>query len=203
LYGVPIFIGDSALVGGGAGSAPTAVVLQPAANFVGLGHVVRNFVKLANRDLFACVPRSPRIAAEVNAAVAAHNHVVGIGWIDPDSVEVNVDAGHAIGDEGLATVFGIGHVHARHPNSLIVVGIDAHLTEIHGPRVSVAHSGEVFAFVVAAINSRIFAFNERINYIWIFSIDVQTDAAHVGLWQAIGQLLPVSRQNRKFRFPAK
>ncbi len=81
-------------------------------------------------------------------------------------------------------------IHAEDPHTLVVIGIDSDVREIHGTRVGVGHFGPRFALVVAAIDAGLLGFDKRVDDVAVAAIDVETDAAEVLLRQAFGHLLP-------------
>src|SRR5438094_1229228 len=93
---LPIFIHDAVASKRLAWPAPTAVVLQAAADVVGLFIVERHFVKLPDGDGVDEVPGLPGIVAPVNAAIGPGEHLMRIAWVNPHRVIVSVNAMDAL-----------------------------------------------------------------------------------------------------------
>ena len=70
--------------------------------------------------------------------------------IDPDSVGIGMRSTREIARKRLSAVIRILHGHARDPQTLVVIRIDAYLREIHRTRIAVhiAHPGPGFTLVV-------------------------------------------------------
>ncbi len=105
LHGEPFGVRDAGKIERRAGSTPGVVVLQSAANLVGLRVVESDFVELTDGDLRALIPTAALVTREVESTVAADDHVVGVCGVDPHGVEVDVDLASAVDAEGLAAVF--------------------------------------------------------------------------------------------------
>src|SRR5258708_595077 len=136
---VPVGIGDAARIQRGAWSAPGVVVRQASADVVGLGHVEAKLVELPQGDGVHETPASPSVAAHVDATIAAEDDVVGIVWINPDGMEVAMNARDQILAKGATAIIGVVHLHAAHPDPLVVVRVDADLAEIHAAGIGIGH----------------------------------------------------------------
>src|SRR5262249_23638756 len=132
-----------------AGAAPIAVVLQAAANVVGLSHVSRDRVELRRRDGVDELPRRGLVVTDIQTAVVADDQVVGVIRIDPQRVVIAVrDALDHL--ERLAAVGGFMEWGAAGVDDLVVLGVDANLAVIHRAVVVVARVAPGLAFVVGA-----------------------------------------------------
>ncbi len=179
----PIFIGDAVACQRLARPAPASVVLQSAANVIGLFVVEANFIKLADGDGVDEIPRAPGVVAPMDSAVAAGEHVVRIRRIDPHRMKIPVDAPHAIRHEFLAAVLGVEHLRTEFPNTQIIIGIDANL----------AHLLPRLAFVFAAECSALFVLDNRVNDVRVLAVNIQADAPSVAailVRQALRQFFP-------------
>src|SRR5208282_3891777 len=189
----PIVVGNARGVSCGAGPAPASVVLQTAADPVGRAHVQTQFVELSEGHRIHVIPTASRVVAPMDAAVGARDHMVRIGGINPHGVVIAVDAKTAGGDEGLAAVLGMVDGSAEHPDAQVVVGIDADLAVVGGPRVGIAHARPILTFVVAAKDSALGLLDEGTKDVGIAEVDGQADASHVaavGIGKPFGQFLP-------------
>src|SRR3989442_197900 len=77
-------------------TAPTAVVLKAAVGPVWLARVEGHVVKLADRRGVEIIPGGGAVIGDVEAAIAAHDHVPAVARVDPQSVLVRVDAVAAV-----------------------------------------------------------------------------------------------------------
>ena len=93
---LPVIIHDAVASKGLARPAPTAVVLQAAADVIWLFVVERHFVELTDSDGVDEVPGLAGIVAPVNAAIGPGEHVIRIGWVDPHRVIVSVNTMDAL-----------------------------------------------------------------------------------------------------------
>src|SRR5262245_30190787 len=71
-------------------AAPTAVILQSAANVVRLSHVHGDRVELRRRDVVDEFPSRGLVVADIQTAVVADDQVVGVIRIDPQCVVIAV-----------------------------------------------------------------------------------------------------------------
>ena len=157
---VPVAVGDAVVLGlvqpglgldaRGARAAPGLVVLEPAVDVVGLAHVHRQVVELADRQVVEEVPGRGMVVAEIHAAVAAGQHPVAVLGIDPHGVEVGMQVLAAAGPERAAGVVGDPQVDPQQVDAPVVVGLDADLAEVERARRPRAQPGPVLAGVVAA-----------------------------------------------------
>ena len=75
------------------------------------------------------------VVGDVEAAVAAEDHVPAVARVDPEGVVVGVDAAAAVGAERLAAVGRAVERDPQHVEVLVVGRIDADLAEVHRPGV--------------------------------------------------------------------
>ena len=145
------------------------------------------------RDVVQVAPVAAAVPGDPDAAIVAGEHVVGIGGVDPDGVNVAVDVAETGLDEGAAAVFGHVDVDAAEPDLLIVVGVDADLAEVGGARIGVAHAGPGGALVFGAVDAAERGVLEfGVDDVGVLAIDVEGAAADVaGGGQAAGHLGPV------------
>ena len=193
VHAVPVFVGDALLEPGRARPAPTAVVLQAAADVVRPAHVCAKLVELPERHRVDVFPSASAIIAPVNAAVAARDHVAGIRGVDPHGVIIAMDARHAIGDERLPPILGVIHRRAHHPDAQVVVGIDYDLAVVGGARIGVRHLLPTLAFVLAAEDAALRVLHDGINDVGVAAINADANAADVAalrVRQPLGEFLP-------------
>ena len=89
--------------------APGAVVLQTAAEVVGLLAVGGELIELPDGQRVQEAPVLGAVSAEKHAAVVALNHAVGIFRVNPERVMVGMNA--AVGGvDRLAAVVGFEHI---------------------------------------------------------------------------------------------
>ncbi len=158
-------------------TAPGVVVLQPPADVIRPRHVDADFVELSERNGVDEIPRLAAIAADVDAAVAARDHVIRIARIDPGGVIVAMDPLNQIRSERLAAVFRVVHLRAVNPQALIVVRIDADLAVVAAARIGVGHLRPGLAFVIAAVDAALRVLDERVDHVRISPIKSEADAA--------------------------
>ncbi len=191
---VPVFVGDAVARQGLARPAPASVVLQSAANVIGLLVVQRNFVKLPDGDGVDEIPAAPVVVAPVNSAVAPGDDVIRIRRINPHRVKIAVNSFHPIGSKFFPAVLGVKHLRAQLPNPQIIVGVNANLAVIRRPRIGVAHLFPRLALVVAAKRSAFFVLHHRVDDVRVLAINVEADAADIsgGIFvrQSLGQFPP-------------
>ena len=180
LHGDPVLVADAGGLQAGAGAAPGVVVLQAAADAVGLLEIVGDFVELAERDVVQVAPVAAAIPGHPDAAVVAVEDVVGIRRVDPDGVDIAVDIAEAGLHEGAAAILGHVDVDAAEPDLLVVVGVDADLAEVGGPRIGVAHAGPGGALVFGAVDAAERGVLEfGVDDVGVLAIDVERAAADV------------------------
>src|SRR5689334_18031394 len=177
---LPVFVDDAVAREGHARAAPTAVVLQTAADLIGFLVVEGYFIKLADGDDVQEIPIFSGVVAPVNAAVGAGDHVIGISGIDPHGVIVAVNTADTLGGKRFSAVFGVKHLRAEFPDAQVVVGINANLAVVGGTRIGFAHALPGFAFVFAAERAAFFMLDFGVNDVGILAINVEADAAGIG-----------------------
>src|SRR5262245_10971287 len=105
-------------------AAPTAVILQAAANVVRLSHVHGDRVELRRRNVVDELPSRGLVVADIQTAVVADNQVVSVIRIDPQRVVIAVrDALNHL--ESFAAVGGFVEGSAAGVDDLVVLGVDA------------------------------------------------------------------------------
>ena len=190
---LPVFIHDAVARQRLARPAPTAVVLQAAADVVGFLVVEPHFVELSDRDGVDEVPGLPRVVAPVNPAIRSRKHVIRIRRIDPHRMVVSVDAPDALRRKSFSSILGVKHRRAQRPDAQVIVRIDPHLAVVRRPRIRIAHLFPRFAFVLAAVNAALFMLYQRIDDVRIPAVNIQSDAAGfsaVLVRQPFGQFFP-------------
>ena len=85
-------------------SAPTAVILQSAVHLVIAPGVDGDVVELADGGVVQVVPVLHAVAGDIDAAVAAQDHMPAVAGVDPEHVVVGVDAAASVAAECLAAV---------------------------------------------------------------------------------------------------
>ena len=118
------------------------------------------------------------VVGHAEPAVAADQHVIGVRGIEPDGVDVVVDHERGIGGKGFAAVDRELHLHAAHVDALGILGIDAHLREVHRARIGPARLGPGGAAVIRAEESVRLGvpFDRRIHRVGIATEDVDRNA---------------------------
>ena len=114
----------------GARTAPAAVVLQPAADEVRLPHVGADRVELSDRHACSRIPTSPLVVGDVEAAVVANHHVIGVRADRSRSRDGRCEECPAPFPR-LAAVNRLEERRATLIRNLGVGGIDPHLAVIH------------------------------------------------------------------------
>src|SRR5581483_282339 len=110
------------------GTCPATVVLQTAVGAIDGPRIHRYVVELSQSHVVEVIPTVAAIIGLVEAAVAADDHVPAILGIDPQGVLIGVDAAaHARHAERLAAILGYVHRHPKHPNVVLIAGVDADL----------------------------------------------------------------------------
>src|ERR1700693_5949032 len=84
----PVFVGNAVARQRLARSTPASVVLQSAADVIGLLTVQTNLVKLPDGNGVDEIPGAAVVVAPVNSAITAGDDVVGGRRIDPHGVKV-------------------------------------------------------------------------------------------------------------------
>src|SRR5207249_4952249 len=75
--------------------------------------------------------------------------------VDPEAMLVGVDALAAVALEGLAAVAGAVEIHAQDIEVLVVARVDAHLAEVHRPRVETVHARPRLAAVGGLVEATV------------------------------------------------
>ena len=200
---VPLIVDDPVVLGvvepglgleaGLARPAPGLVVLEPAADEVGVAEVHGQVVELADREVVEEVPGLGAVVAQEDPAVGAEPHVLGAGGLDPHGVQVGVQVLGAARGERPAAVVRYPEVGAQQVDPLLVVGLDPDLAEVEGPRRVGAEAGPVVSPVVAAEHASGAALRlERVDvttlvrldhgedHLGVAAVDVEPDTAGLG-----------------------
>ena len=119
------------------------------------------------------------VVGDVEAAVAADDHVPAVLRVDPQGVLVGVDAVAAVGRERLAAVRGAVQLDAEDVDVLVVAGIDADLAEVHRPRVEAVDARPGLAAVGRLVDAAVL---EAVGALLV--LDVLALAAVVGVRRA-------------------
>ena len=172
--------------------APVAVVLQPAADVVGVAHVHVDLVELADRHVADRAPRHRAVAREGEPAVVAVDEVIGVVRVDPQRVVVRVDLVRRVPRPPCAAAIVRGRgLDAAEIDALRVVGVDPNEGEVHGTRVAVAHHLPRLAAVGGAVHALTLArLDDRVHEIAVTPVDVESDAPELALRQPLGEARP-------------
>ena len=189
-YPEPFVIGNSLAIHGSAGTSPAPVVLQAAVNVIGLPHIHADLVELSQGQGVDKVPGFAPVVGEMNPTIRAHNHMVGVSWINPHSVVVAVDAGNHIGAEGYPPILRSIHSSAKHPYPLVVIRVDPDLAVIHGARIGAAHLLPAQTLILRPENTSIFIFNNSVDNVGVLAVNEDADASRITGGQPVGELGP-------------
>ena len=111
--------------------APVLMILQPGVEVVRIVHVDADRIDLADRQIGEMIARPACVVRDRDAAVAALNHPVGILGIDPQRAHVpEHPRKHARRVPRLAAIGRMPEAVLGHEDVLVVVRIDANLTEV-------------------------------------------------------------------------
>src|SRR4029079_6714173 len=151
----PIHVGDAAAAALRARAAPTIVVLKTGVDVVRPLVVSSDDVGETGGHRCDEVPGLALVPADVQAAVVADHEVLAVARIDPDRVLVNVRrrvvaTGIVERGESLSGVERLRDRETGDVDRVRVLRIDTQLTEIHRPRMAVAHEGKRAAAIVGA-----------------------------------------------------
>ncbi len=135
---------------GGAGPAPAAVVLEPAADVEGLGVVQADAVELAHRQVGDVEPGDAPIPRDPQSPVIGFHDVLRVGGIHPHQAVVAMERLPRL-REGAPPVVG-PRVAVHHVDALIVVGVHQDLRRVHGPGIPVGHESPALALVFGAVD---------------------------------------------------
>src|SRR5439155_21013821 len=117
-------------------------------------HVVADVVEQPDGEIRDERPRLAHVVRHGEPAVVADDQVIRVAGIDPDGVHVVVNHHRRIGLDRLARVDGHVQADAAHVDAIRVVGIDAHLAEVHRPRIHCVDATPGLTAVIGAIESR-------------------------------------------------
>ena len=129
---------------GGARPAPAAVVLQADVDVVRPAHVGADPVRKRCGHRVDEVPRPALVPRDVQPAVVADDQMLRVLRIDPQRVLIDMTGGVVAARvveccERASTIERLRPRQTGDVNGLVVGRIDAQLTEVHRPRVAVAH----------------------------------------------------------------
>ena len=186
----PVLVADPLAEEGARRRAPAPVVLKAAVDHVRGAHVVADLVELPQRDGVHEVPAPAPVPRNVDPPVVPEHHVVRVGGIDPQGVMIHVDPLDPVGCEGPPAVLGVVHLGPQDPDALVVVGVDADLAVVHGPRVGVAHALPGESLVLGTEHSAFPVLDDGVDDAWIAAIDVQADPSGVALGKTAAQFRP-------------
>ena len=129
---------------------------------VRLRHIVSDLVSLPDGDVIQMRPVDAAIARDVNSAVDADNHVIGIGRIDPHGVKIGVNLGAPGGRECLAAILRVGDagqlaaaLQRGHPDAQVVVRVDKEIAEVRRIGIGAAHLDPGLAVILAAVQAAV------------------------------------------------
>jgi len=95
--------------------------------------VESNLIELAHREVVELVPVLRLIEADVDSAVRTQQQPVGVGWIDPEGVQIGMHF-RAGALERLAAIVGNAQFEAEDIDTLGIGRIDPYLAEIEAAR---------------------------------------------------------------------
>ena len=185
----PVVIRDTLAAAHRARAAPGVVVLQAAVDVVGRLHVVGDVVELPEVHVVDGLPGLGPVVADANAAVRAFDNVVRVVRVDPHRVVIVVQ--RFLQRECLAAVVRDVQVNAEHVDPRIRGWVNAHLAEVHRPRVDVRHLAPRLPRIVRPVRAAFLGvFDARVDDVRIPAVDVHADAAERAGGHAVGQLGP-------------
>jgi len=140
---------------GPGGDPPRPVVLEPSVHVVGIPVVHLEDIVLGDGDVVEEAPGPGPVVGDVEAAVVAHEHVIGVLGIDPQRVVVHVDPlGRPVVLEGLSPVDGQVQLCPHDPDLVLVQGIDVDVAVPVG-RLDVVDPGPRGASVLRSVQATV------------------------------------------------
>ena len=140
------------------GTAPTAVILQAAVDFVITIVIDSDVIELADGDMAVMIPVVHAIVSDIDATIAAQNHVLALFRVDPHGVIVGMNSATAVTCECLAAVTGSIQRCTQHIDVFVVSWIDANLTVVHRSRIERVDSLPALATIFRHVDSAKFFF---------------------------------------------
>ena len=133
-------------------AAPVVVVLHPAADVERDRHVVADVVEEPDRQVGQELPVFCAVVRHGEAAIVANQHVLRVGRVDPDRMDVVVCRLGDVGRDGPAAVERLVQADTAEIDHFRVARVDVDLAEVHRPRVGVVDLAPGRARVVGAIH---------------------------------------------------
>ena len=157
-YGMPLAIGDGAVVAA-AGDADRAALLLPSANAIGESGCDRDVINLRCGLVVPGTPGRSAVDGDERALVADEKNNVWVVGIDPEILVVVAAGSAAESGPGLAAVGGLHGYSACAINHVCVFGIDSRngkisATDAAGGARVVCDFGPAFSGVVGAVDTR-------------------------------------------------
>ncbi len=103
---------------------------------------------------------------------------------------VAVYSSYIIGAERLPSVLRDIHRSPEDPNPLVVVGINADLAVIHGPRIGARHLFPGQTLILRAKNSTVFVFDNGIDNVGAAAVNIYSDAPRVPRRKSVSKTSP-------------
>ena len=173
-------------------AAPGVVVLEAAAQLVGVVRVGRHHVELTDRQVVEEAPRLATGGGHVRAAVVPLDHAVGVLRIDPQGVVVHVNPTIDV-TRRLAAVIGLAQLVGREEHLAVVHGRDRDQREVERPDVEsvvVADLGPVIPHVARLPEHALPRLDQRIHVRGVARADAEGDPAVGAVGQALLELRP-------------
>src|SRR5262249_12277761 len=161
----PVSVYNSRSAPGPRRTAYAVVVLKPAVHVIkGRGIVGRHVIELSDRQVRLELPVPCPVPTLINTTIAAYPVVIGVFWIDPDHVIVNVLGLFAQRPESPPTVIGHLDQHVHNVDPIYVFWISNFLTVLHRAGIKWIASFPARSPIARAINpaSTICRFDRRV-----------------------------------------
>ena len=189
----PVGVHDAVLASGARRTALRVVVLGSTVNIVEGQRIVNgNLVELGDGKVRVVLPILGCVEGFVESAVATNEPMLGVLWIDPHAVVVDVLAllpGHF---EGFATVLGVLQpgIHAIHGVDIMRMAND--LLVVVATGLKARHFCPALTAIAGSVESSIFGCRDNcVNDVRVRRRDIEANAAHIVGWKSVRELLPV------------
>src|SRR4051812_10201251 len=158
--------------------APRPVVLRAAINPVRIAPVDGDVVELTDGQVVDEVPVARAVVGEVQTAVVAEHHVVGMPRIDPESMMIDMDPlVRRIAAERLAAIHRYEERCAEQPDAIRMLRVDAYLAVVARARVDRVLPRPRRAAIGRAEDAATLVLNYGEDDVRIAARDVDADAA--------------------------
>jgi hypothetical protein len=148
-------------------------------------------IELTERHILKPHIRFALIVRDAHAAVAADHRMIRVRGVYPHRMKVNVDLLCAVIAKSLAAIIRDVQLDAEHINALVVIRVNANLTEVHRARVGVAHLRPGCPGIFRTIHATLFrVFDSGINNVRIAAIYIEPNAALGAFGNALGEFRP-------------